>query len=370
MVTTVEERKNGPVDFSSGMSTSSRVSEYSLRGILESLYSSLIRNDTMMVSGNTAHSILSRVDKYLAVSDYLVRPSSNRSSMRLNHKSLIYLIERRICDPRFTFLLWTFLRARLYLSARGQKLYKFSNTGIPHESVLSVILTGIYMLEFDKFMVLLVSISQYERVFYQLGMHGNGFLHNQEGSSIQFSRYLDEHLIGMDADSGPTFSGTLEAFAFHYLWDGISLEVTTRGQSFMGYSFLSREGAGKTRGPRRESLKNIRKVQLSYHSKQCVNRLVSEGFLLKPSTNYIRAISRSDLIHLTDLAILKYFQDVLAGLEGYYLGALRGKGPYFIRLLLRRSCAMTLAHKHKTSSNAIRVKYGARIRIKNFGGVL
>lgn len=65
----------------------------------------------------------------------------------VHHKRLVRCVKRRIRDPRFTTLLWRFLKA----GHVDKRVFRISTEGVPQGGIISPLLSNIMLHEFDRF---------------------------------------------------------------------------------------------------------------------------------------------------------------------------------------------------------------------------
>lgn len=93
-----------------------------------------------------------------------------------------------------------------------------------------------------------------------------------------------------------------------------------------------------------------------------VKRLHERGYIAYVN-NKIRPISKGSYTPLEDVVIVNHFKSVWLGLFNFYSGSTNRSHLQYIHYLLHMSCAMTLAHRHRSSSNKIFKKHGKRLEI-------
>ena len=78
-----------------------------------------------------------------------------------------------------------------------------------------------------------------------------------------------------------------------------------------------------------------------------------------------RSISKASYTTLEDIVIVKHFTQVWTGLANYYSGCTNLAKLQYIRYLLHVSCAMTLSHRHQSSTKKIFAKHGKTLTGSN-----
>ena len=94
-------------------------------------------------------------------------------------------------------------------------------------------------------------------------------------------------------------------------------------------------------------------------------RMEERGYIKKLPKKTHRGISKVNYTTLEDIVIVKHFSSVWRGLENYYSGCTNLSKLQYIHCLLHMSCAMTLAHRHRTTSKKIFAKHGKILKVSN-----
>ena len=101
-----------------------------------------------------------------------------------------------------------------------------------------------------------------------------------------------------------------------------------------------------------------------------IKRFTDKGIAKKMNNKKYRATALFKYCGLDDDIIVKRFSSIIRGLMNYYSCVNRKSDLWSILSILRKSCALTLAHKHKihSASKAFK-KYGPNLKIKNKVGL-
>jgi hypothetical protein len=78
----------------------------------------------------------------------------------------------------------------------------------------------------------------------------------------------------------------------------------------------------------------------------------------------VRPISRASYAVLEDHVIVSHYRSIWLGLLNYYSGCTNRGRLQYIQYLLHMSCAMTLAHRHRSSTSKIFRKHGKTLSVK------
>nr|YP_010336380.1 putative reverse transcriptase/maturase [Goniotrichopsis reniformis]UNJ14786.1 putative reverse transcriptase/maturase [Goniotrichopsis reniformis] len=101
------------------------------------------------------------------------------------------------------------------------------------------------------------------------------------------------------------------------------------------------------------SLKRIKQLFLQYK------------FVRYRHKNSLWPISKTKWVHLSDFKIVKIYHEILYNISNYYSGISQQKNMVYLEYILRFSCAMTLAHKHKSTVKKIFAKYGKNLIVQS-----
>lgn len=207
---------------------------------------------------------------------------------------------------------------------------------------------------------------------------------------LRYVRYADDFLIG--------FTGTkseaeeIKSLVQTYLEEVLKLRVNTeksaiyhsgdRGIKFLGF-FVRYIQANKVVNQSGEvitdvnnsekhhiegQLKNtaINKAQLRVPINHLLEKAVEAGFAKVRKGGTIRATSNRKLTALSDTEIVVRFSSIIRGLTNYYSPANSLSDMWAVVSIYRKSCALTLADKHKLKTAAKAYKrYGPRLKVSD-----
>ena len=97
--------------------------------------------------GRSSHTAIRKVKTQFGVASFFIEGDISQCFPSIDHNILMNLISKRISDERFLRLLWKALKAG-YAEFHDSKL---SIIGIPQGSIISPILSNVYLNELDKF---------------------------------------------------------------------------------------------------------------------------------------------------------------------------------------------------------------------------
>lgn len=119
-----------------------------MRMILEPIFEPTFSNNSHGFRPNrSCHTALRQVKTQFGSASFFIEGDISKCFDRIDHNILMNLLKERISDERFLRLLWKALRAG-YVQFNRSKL---SLIGTPQGSIISPILSNVYLNEFDKF---------------------------------------------------------------------------------------------------------------------------------------------------------------------------------------------------------------------------
>jgi len=98
-----------------------------------------------------------------------------------------------------------------------------------------------------------------------------------------------------------------------------------------------------------------------------LNRMIEKGYIMRNEKG-IRPISKQNYSSLEDEIIISHFRVIWIGLSNYYSGCTNLSKLQYIYYLLKFSCAMTLAHRHRMSLRSVFAKYTKELKIRKNQG--
>lgn len=342
----------------------------------------------------------------------------------INHDLLLGMLTD-YCDQATTELIRKFLVCGYIDLYNNPNTLERSEIGTPQGSLISPILSNLYLHLLDKFIVenLLPEwnrgkerkfISGYQtrkllsaeeqRVVDQLNIKGlteaiARLKHNQyvkEGlpardpkdetfRRMYYARYVDDFIIGFNGSRAEAeeIKVTIEAF----LLDKLILKTnetksyishsSDKGIKYLGYfiryirnnkivkdpNISEKDGNGM--GYQLKSTA-INKAQLRIPTELILRHAVDRGYGKIRKSGTIRPSSCCKLSSLDDKLIVQRFSSIIRGLMAYYSPANKLSDLWQIVAFYRKSCALTLADKHslKTAASVYK-RYGPNLRVSN-----
>jgi hypothetical protein len=171
-----------------------------------------------------------------------------------------------------------------------------------------------------------------------------------------YTRYADDWIIGI---RGPRHLATeiknkLESFLkFHLIHPDKTKITNIRAGKvfFLGYYIFLPKNM------------KIRKYSFQIPVDKVIKRMKERGYITYDKNNKVRPISKASYTQLEDALIVNHFRKVWLGLKNFYSGSSNRSHLQYIHYLLHISCAMTLAHRHRSSVKKIMKKHGKQLKI-------
>jgi len=383
-----------------------------MRMILDAIYDPVFSELSFgFRTGLGCHDALDHVEQKFRWVDYIVEGDIAQAYPTIDHHKLVKILKKRINDPRFIRLVWKLLGCGVL----DEDLIKWYKIGVPQGSIVSPILANIYYHELDEFVLAIKERTEIPRlnktnlksreykaleykinkVYKEMRKHEPHSLERQkltkdlkslrqqrletEGLKekiirIEYVRYADDWMIGVAGDRKLALQ--IKAQITHFIKYALLQElhpVKTKvtdlradNAYFLGYEiFLPRNRPISTY--KGKGVQTIRRGQpqlrFDIPVSKIMYRYAQRGYL-KKLTNKVRPISRASYTGLEDYVIVNHYRKIWFGLLNYYSGCTNRGRLQYIHYLLHMSCAMTLAHRHRTSSSKIFKKHGKNLSIK------
>lgn len=340
----------------------------------------------------------------------------------INHKILIEIMERH-CDQATIELIRKLLKAGYVDISNLSNMVERNANGTPQGSLISPILANFYLNELDVYIHehLLPKWNFGDERKFVAGYQNRKFLSADQiralssieeqipgtveqiralkhrswidkgnpsrdpkdpnFSRLYYIRYADDFLIGL---SGPRATAEeVKNNVLEFLDQKLKLKVNEsktsinhsgdRGIKFLGY-FLrylpnksTLDAAKAEQSVKQPKSVAINSVQLRIPVFSLLARFAEKGLTKKryKSDSY-RATSARHLTGLDDHLIVNRFSSIIRGVMEYYRPANQYSDLWAVVAILRKSCALTLADKHKlkTAAKAYK-KFGSKLKITN-----
>ncbi len=380
------------------------------------------KKDVLYTLNQNKHTVLKSVEEKFVNVDWLIESQIKPSYDTINYYILLKLLEKRIQPGRFLRLIQKnldFLNdfnkvndySKVGLSTRycqEKSSIVYGNTkstektinslnNLPiltkkkdclpivesnflfKQTILSSTLLNIYFHELDLFILDIANkiknkytqVNKPKQVFeYFKKTKVERFKFNKiKPIGIEYIRYKNYWLLGITGDKNLIIN--IKNIIQDFLLNNLSLELNqektkiidlkTQKFFFLGYNIYNNFIVSKTKNFNCKT-KNSLVNSLSFLApiKTILKKLEKQGFC--NSKNF--PISKKNWVIYQDDRILKNYNILLKQLLGYYSGANNQHSLRNIQYILKYSCAMTLAQKHKTNVTTIMKKYGNNIVIK------
>ena len=330
----------------------------------------------------------------------------------IDHRQLCNILEKKIQDVRFMNL----IRRLLKCGAFHQGQFTRSSLGIPQGNIVLPIFTNIYFNELDKWVKNKVNIlhqsitsrskKEYSQRSYQiakkteqmrkLGEKLNEYqipseeLKDLKIESVKFSnsaqqqiqieyvRYAGDWMIGIKGDE--TLAKKLKLEVYHFLIANLKqtinptkikiINLSSGKAKFLQYEiYLAREykictAHNQTIRDNKFVTKLNPKLKFDIPMDSILQNMEKRGYIKKLVKGY-RPISKANYTVLEDIIIVKHFAHVWKGLANYYSGCTNFSKLQYIQSLLHISCAMTLSHRHRSSTKKVFKKFGKEIKLSS-----
>ena len=380
--------------------------------VLEAIYEPVFSSTSFgFRPGSGAHNALKSLNQKYETMTFAIEGDIKGMYDNVNHRTLVTLLEKRIKDDRFIRLIWKMLRAG-YLE-RLTPLVK-PGVGGTQGSILSPILANIYLHELDLFMekkILNAPVRNnkirtpvYREIDNRMRLIRSRLpkldkktkkseertrllkelktlkvkslgvrMYCDPPNRVVYTRYADDFIVGIAGPLGyanalkeeislflSTLSLTLNAektkitdlrkdFAF-FLGHKILIDTSVK------YAYARPKGKARY-------LKRVtgRLVSIQAPVKRMVQRLAAKGFCdTKGFPTEKKAWTTQE-----DNQIVQNFNDTIRNIFEFYSGVHKRRFLQRIWYILKFSCALTLASKHRCSLNKVFSKHGKDLTVND-----
>lgn len=387
------------------------------RLILESIYEPSFSNLSHgFRPKRSCHTALMHVQKTFTGVKWFIEGDIKGFFDNINHQTMVNILRKRIKDEHFLGLIWKFLKAG-YLED-----WTFHNTysGTPQGSVISPILSNIYLNEFDKYVEgytekfnrskIRAGNSEYDKIMSKIGRLKNGRYSTEKWEQFSdeekakaklhlkglydelykytrtdpmdesyrrlvYVRYADDWLCGVigSKKDAETIKTDFKEFLSNKLQLDLSDEKTliTNAQDkarFLGYDICAYVDAGfiKDKNGRKMRSRNS-KIKLLVPHEKWQRRLTDYGALkIKIGENgkeRYQPFHRANLIRNDDIEILTQYNAEIRGLYNYYRLANNVSVLNTFGYIMKMSMLKTFGAKYQLHVSGVKKKYGQ----KSFG---
>lgn len=364
-------------------------------------------------SGMGVHDALKYVEKQFRWVDWVIKGDIKNAYPTIEHDKLCEILSQRIEDQRFMNLIWKSLKCGVY----DNPYTLYSKLGVPQGSIVSPILANIYFNELDRWVTKKAKEvydekspkrhPEYKRLEYQIqkvsklasaadrnSKHRDKLVReiksliqrrNQipslldQGIEIRYTRYADDWIIGIKGPSklAEQIKDEVGKFLREHLKQELNpnktkvINLRSGKVSFLGYDIFLPRNMKLVKYKKGNGRQTIRRstpmLRFQLPIDKVVKRLHERGYITYIN-NKVRPTSKSSYTPLEDIVIVNHFRSVWLGLLNFYSGSSNRSHLQYIHYLLHMSCAMTLAHRHRSSSSKIFKKHGKRLEIMDKTG--
>lgn len=380
-----------------------------IRMILQAIYEPNFDNRSFgFRKGMEVHNALEYVERQFRWVDWIIKVERKNAYLTIEYKKLCEILSQRIEDVRFLNLIRKSFKRELY----PYSSFRYSKLGVPQRSIVLPILVNIYFNELDK------RVSQIQKEVYgeksskchqkdkrleyrilkqsklistakKSSKQHNQFVRelkyliqqrnnlpklSNRGIQIHYTRYANDWIIGI---KGPyRLAKEVKEEVNSFLRDQLNQElnivqtkiinIRAGKVCFLGYDIFLPRNLKLVKYKKINGKQPIHKSTLMLRFQipidQITKRLYENGYITY-TNNKIRPISKKSYTPLEDAVIVNHFRMVWLGIFNFYSGCTNRSQLQYIHYLLHMSCAMTLAHRHRSSSKKIFKKHGKRLEI-------
>lgn len=382
-----------------------------IRIILNAIYEPNFDNRNFgFRNGIGVHEALEYVENNFKCVDWVIKSDIKNSYPMIEDKKLCEILAQRIQDQRFMNLIRKSLKSIVDKNHNISLWY--SKSGVPKESIISPILASIYFNELDKWINQKIKefstknslnpYSEYEKLEYQIQKIVNlarkinkssKKYHNyiqtlkhliqqrqntpnlaKQNVQIKYTRYAYDWIIGVKGSNklSETIKNEVQEFLCSYLrinLDPTQIKIINLRAGkfyFLGYDIFLPRNTKLVTYQKKNGSQIIRRSapNLRFHLpiKEVKKNLSQTGYITYIG-NKIRPTSKSNYTTLPDEVIVNHFRNIWLALFHFYSGCTNRSHLQYIHYLLHMSCAMSLAHRHRSSSRKIFKKHGKKLVI-------
>ncbi len=380
-----------------------------IRMVLEAIYEPCFSKQSFgFRRGMGTHDALQHIEGKFRWVDWVIEGDIEGAYPTIDHNRLCEILNKKIHDVRFMNLIRKLLKCGIL---RNEKFTR-SSFGVPQGSIVSPILANIYYHEMDQWVEeKAIKLNQprttlrnkrYKQLSYQISKIADE-IHNLDKRSekykilvkelktlkkermkipslrdeciqLEYVRYADDWMIGVSGSKELANQIKLEIGEFlnvelkqtlHPVKTKV-IDLRAGKAKFLGYEIYLprlRKISPYTGSGTRTTRRTNPRLRFDIPTDSILERMEERGYIKKLAKGH-RPISKASYTPLQDIVIVKHFQSVWRGIENYYSGCTNLEKLQYIHYLMRFSCAMTLAHRHRSSSKKMFAKHGKTLTIK------
>ena len=367
------------------------------------------------------HNALHRVKRRWQNVTWIINVDISKYFDTIHHNKLISLL-KPYCDQATIELVRKLIKNDLVDITNLANITERNRIGCPQGSLISPILANLYLHELDKFITDQILprfnrgstrkyVSGYQtrksllveqvKAIESLEIEGavdaikalkhsqwvkNGFgsrdPEDQDFRRLYYVRYADDFLLGFSGtrEEAVQIQNSIDTFLTEQLYLKVNDTKTSihhssdRNIKFLGFYIkylpnkLVMDHKVTMEGNNVNQLKNvaINQAQLRIPVSDILQRYVEKGYVTIRKNGTFRATSCRKLSSFEDKLIVNRYSSIIRGLLNYYQPANQYSDMWPIVSILRKSCALTLADKHKLkTASKVYKKFGPNIKITN-----
>lgn len=307
-----------------------------VRIILNQTYECCFSNNSYGFRENrTCHTALMQVKQTWTTAKWFIKMDIKGLFDIINHDKMLEILEKKIDDKRFLNLIASMLKAGYMNDFKFYRGY----SGTPQVGVISSILANIYLNELDYFIMGLIR---------EFNENTYGCPNEANYRKLHYNRYVDNFILGVVGSKRDAYEiadnirkFVVEELHLEIVEDTFTIRHASYGVNYLGYKVISYSG--------NKSLKLKERIQLIIPNEKLQKFAIKNGY---GDMYHHKPNSRPMLTHLSDAEIISIYNAELRGIVNYYsLGNSVHRKLEPLVSLARSSCAITLAHKHKSTAN-------------------
>lgn len=377
--------------------------------VLECIYEPIfVKNSHGFRPNLGIHSALQIVDQTLKNAVWVIEGDILKCSDSIDHNLLLYILRNKISCEKTLHLIKSLLKSGYKLE---NEWYSQIDKGTPQGSVLSPILANIYLHSFDMFIINQmneknIETKRRENLIYMKILNerkkalkdgdilkyrllrlklrsipSRNFIDNKF-VRISYVRYADNFVIGI---IGPhQLAVNMKKMIRDFLNDNLKLTLNLEktkithftkdpihflGAEIINKAALNEKPVTLTKGNNSKRIRITPRLSFKIPILIILEKLKNKGFLKwNDNGTLLKGTALTRILNSDHSDIIRYYNQVMQGLLNYYSFADNRSSLRSVFHLLRESCALTLALKHKIRTQArVFKEFGSNLRCPETG---
>jgi group II intron reverse transcriptase/maturase len=355
-----------------------KIVQEAMRLILNAIFEPLFKDNSHGFRPNrSCHTALKQMVQIFQPITWVIDGDISKCFDSINHHKLMRIIEAKIKDRRFTNLIWKSLKAGYF----EFKVYQVDLVGTGQGSIISPILSNIFMHQLDVFIENLKNqfdcghkpkiLKEYSHYIYLIKKHKNQGEMDKVREDIQnlrkypsvnfrdnsykrlmYVRYADDWVIGIRGSLADT-KEILSKVSLFCKSIGLTVSETKTKITNINENYVKFLGVYLSRGQEHSfrTLNNIRyrnglRLRLTVSLRDLKKKLTASSFMKNG-----KSAPKFLWYPLNPVQIILLYNSVLRGIINYY-GFVHNYSGFsgFIYMTLKQSCAKLLAAKFKLNT--------------------